>query len=81
MVKLEDRKVELEKEFNALEDERKKLVEDGKKLNQRLSEIRAKQLQLQGSFAEVDRLLKEDEPKNAEADSKVEESTEEEVKE
>ena len=58
MAKLEERKAELEKEFSVLNEEREKLVEQGKILNKRLSEIQAGQLRLQGQFAEVERLLK-----------------------
>lgn len=57
MTELEKRKAELEKEFKALNDEREKLSEQGKYLNKRLGEIQARQLQLQGSFQEIERLL------------------------
>ena len=59
-MKLEQRKAELEKEFNTLDKEEEKLVDEGRELNKRLSEIRAKKLHLQGSFQEVDRLIKEE---------------------
>jgi len=65
MEKLEQRKAELEKEFQALTEEQTKLLEDGKVLNKRLNEVRAKQLNLQGAFAEVQKLLGE-EPKKKE---------------
>ena len=47
MVKLKERKESLTKEFNLLTNEQEKLVEQGKVMNKRLSEIRALQLQLQ----------------------------------
>lgn len=56
---LEDRKKELEGQFKALEDEKTKLVDQGRTVQQRLNEINAEQLRLQGSYAEVERLLKE----------------------
>ena len=58
---LESRKAELEKEFKLLDQEQEQLIEQGKVINKRLSEIRARQLQLQGSFAEVNELLSGDE--------------------
>ena len=59
MEKLEQRKAELEKEFQALTDEQTKLIEEGKVLNKKLSDIRASQLRLQGNFQEVQRLIDE----------------------
>jgi hypothetical protein len=59
MMKLEERKIELEKEFKTLAIENEKLIENGKTLNKRMSEIRARQLELRGAFAEVSKLLGE----------------------
>lgn len=62
MVKLKERKESLTKEFNLLTNEQEKLVEQGKVMNKRLSEIRALQLQLQWSFKEVESMLVEEKP-------------------
>ena len=71
-VRLEARKKALETEFAKLEAERNKGVSQRAQLDQRLSQIQARQLQLQGSFQEVAILL--DPPKPV----PVEESTEKE---
>lgn len=60
--KLEERKVALEAEFNALGEELQKLVEQGKTLNRRVNEIQARQVEIRGGFQEVNSLLG-DEPK------------------
>jgi len=57
--KLNARKVALEDEFKALQDRRTALVEQRKVIDQSLSEINARQLQLQGSYAEVVELIGE----------------------
>ena len=59
MATLEERKAALEKEFNALNDEKDKLIEQGKGLNQRLSGIQARQLELRGALQEAEYLLKD----------------------
>lgn len=61
--KLLDRKQAVEQEFNLLSEERTKLIEQGKVLNQRMSAIGARQAQLQGAFQEIKTLLGEPEQK------------------
>jgi len=60
MTKLEDRKKALEGDFTKLEENRKVLVEQGKEINRKLSEIQAEQLRLQGSYREIENLLREE---------------------
>lgn len=55
--KLETRKAEIQKEFDALNGEFKKLNEQGAEIDRRLSEIRAAQIRLQGAFSEVTKSL------------------------
>ena len=50
--RLEDRKKELEQEFETLWLEQTRIVDQGKILNKRLSEIRVRQDVLRWSFAE-----------------------------
>ena len=57
---LEKRKKALEDEFAALDQERQKQVEQRKLIDQRLSQIQTRQVQLQGSYQEIDTLLKEE---------------------
>ena len=57
---LEKRKKALEDEFAALDQERQKQVEQRKLIDQRLSQIQTRQVQLQGSYQEIDNLLKEE---------------------
>lgn len=49
----EARKKELENENNQLNEEFKKLKEQGAVINRRVSEIQARQLQLQGAYQEL----------------------------
>jgi len=58
-VNLEGRKAEIEKEFNAQQEELAKLNEQGKKLNQQMSAIREELVRLQGAYKEVRQLLGE----------------------
>lgn len=58
-VVLQSRKVELEKEFEALSGQEKELVEKNKTNNQELSRIVARQAELRGAYAEVTMLLGE----------------------
>lgn len=75
--KLKERKAILEKEFSMLNNEQEQLVWQGKVLNKRLSEIRARQLQLQWSFTEVKELSKiSKEEKEEKKEEKVEEKVE-----
>lgn len=59
-VDLKARKKVLEDEFNQLNNEKDKLVEQGKVMNRRLSEIQARQLELRGSYQEVSTMLGEE---------------------
>lgn len=56
---LEDRKKKLQADFDALEGEKKKLVDQGKVIQQRLNEIGVQQTRLQGSYSEVEFLMSE----------------------
>lgn len=56
-VRLEERKIAIENEFAALKQENDDLLEKGKFINKRLSEIRARQSQLQGAYKEVSDFL------------------------
>ena len=67
-VSLEARLKELKEEFDSLDKEREKLTEEGKRINQKLSEIRTRQLQLQGSYSEVSKLVGADESVKEEAE-------------
>lgn len=60
--KLEERKKVLEAEWAKLDEEDKKIVEQGSQLQRKLSELRTEKIRLQGSFKEIEALLK-DEPK------------------
>lgn len=60
---LQDRKKELEGQFKTLEDEKKNLVDQGRAIQQKLNEINAEQLRLQGSYREIENLLKQEQPK------------------
>lgn len=57
MATLEDRKAAIEGEFKTLEQEKTKLVDQGRSIQQALNAINAKQLQLQGAFREIEALL------------------------
>ena len=57
--RLEKRKKELEEEFTKLNEAREGLVEQRKELDKNLSQIQVRQVQLQGSYAEVEELLKD----------------------
>jgi phage shock protein A len=61
--RLEERKKALNEEFDKLKVELAQLNEQGKTLNQRMSEIRTRQIQLQGSYAEVELLLADEKKK------------------
>lgn len=63
MEKLEQRQKEIESEFSALEEQRKQFVEQRKGIDQSLSQIQAKQLELRGAHSEVRKLLEEIIPK------------------
>lgn len=74
--KLLDRKQAVEQEFKLLGEEREKLIEQGKVLNQRMSAIGARQAQLQGAFQEIKNLLGEEEVQKPLPDESVEAPTE-----
>lgn len=59
--KLEARKTAIETEFAQLQEQEQSLKEQGAKLNQELSKVRTRQVQLQGSYSEVKELLGEKE--------------------
>jgi len=61
--RLEDRKKVLEGEFEKLKLEYAQLNEQAKTLQQKMGEIRTRQVQLQGSYAEIEDLLKDDKKK------------------
>ena len=56
--KLEERKKKLTEEFDALTNAENDFVEQRKQIDKKLSEIRVRKIQLQGSYAEVEELLK-----------------------
>lgn len=56
-VQLQERKTTLQSEFDAVGVELTKLNEEGKKLNQKMSALRQRQVQIQGAYAEVEKLL------------------------
>lgn len=57
--KLEKRKALISEKFDLLEEERKSLLEQGRQMNEKLAEIRAEMLRLQGSYNEVESMLDE----------------------
>ena len=63
--KLAKRKEELEADFNKTNERREALIENGKKLNQELSELNKVLVRLQGQYSEVENLLGE-KPKEVE---------------
>ena len=62
---LQTEKADVEKQFQALDDQRKEVTESRDKANTALSQIVAGLTQLQGKWAQLDKLEKEfsDEPK------------------
>ena len=54
---LKARKAALQEEFDTVTSEIKTLSEEGSKLNKRLSELRARQVQISGAYQEVKNLL------------------------
>ena len=63
MDKLEQRKQEIEKEFEEVNQKRKGLLEQYKDLQRQLNEVDTLQKKLQGAYAEVNALLVPEEPK------------------
>lgn len=57
--KLEERKKAIESEFEKLNKERETLVGQRKELDQKLSQVQVRQVQLQGAYATVEDLLKD----------------------
>lgn len=55
--KLEERKSVLETQFKQLEERRKALVDQGSEIQRQISAIYTEQIQLQGSFKEIQVLL------------------------
>jgi len=62
--KLEERKVALKVKFDKLEEGRKELVEKSSELQRQISAIYTEQVQLQGSFKEIEALLAEEKDAN-----------------
>ena len=59
-MKLSERKEELKKEFELLQEKRTAILEQGKTLQQELSALDSEIVKLQGAYAEVEKLLAED---------------------
>lgn len=63
MSNLEQKKVDLEKKFEAFDATKKELVEQRRLIDQKLSQVQQEQLRLQGEFRMIEDLLKEEQPK------------------
>ena len=68
MKDIESRKAEYKKEFDALEEEKKKLLDQGRKINTRINEINTRQVTLNGAYTALESLeQKEGKPVTAKA--------------
>jgi len=66
---LSKRKDELQKEFDLLQESRKSILEQAKKLQQELTSVDNKIQQTQGAYAEVLKLEESDKPKKVDSKS------------